>query len=146
MDKYEAMQMAKNKGLDLIQVTEKVEPPVCRIGDFGKYLYKEKKKEKYQKRTGEMKSLRLSFGISEHDMEIRSKSAEKFLKQGNRVKVEMVLRGRELGLSDFAKGKLSRFLENLDKIMPLKVERDLKKEGKNLTIIIAKEQTANNKQ
>lgn len=76
----EALKMAQEKNLDLIQVTEKVEPPVCKIMDYGKFLYIEEKKEKEisKQKGGEIKGLRLSFNISAHDMEVRAKAAEKF--------------------------------------------------------------------
>jgi len=136
----EALQMARERNLDLIQVTEKVEPPVCKIMDYGKYLYREKKKEKAStKGHGELKGIRLGFGISQHDLEIKANLAEKFLKKGYKVKAELILRGREKALSEFAKEKVSQFLEILEKIIPIKVERELKREARSLTIIISKQ-------
>jgi len=136
-----ALEIARNKGLDLIQVTERVEPPVCKIGDYGKFVYQEKKKERKQKtkKAGELKNLRLSFNISEHDMETRVKTAEKFLTKNYKVRIEMVLRGREKSLSNFAREKLNKFLEILKGAVPFKVERELKKEKRGLTIIITKQ-------
>lgn len=134
--------MAREKNLDLIQVTEKVEPPVCKIMDYGKFLYIEEKKEKKdisKQKGGEIKGLRLSFNISDHDIETRANTAEKFLKEGNKVRVEMVLRGREKALGDFAKDKMIKFLETLDKIIPVKLERELKREARGFTAIISKE-------
>ena len=138
---FEAIDLAKSKSLDLIQVTEKVEPPVCRIGDYGKYLYSLQKKEKKvaHPKGGELKEIRLTFNISPHDMDIRAKQAEKFLKGGDKVKLSMVLRGREKALGDFAKKKVLMFLENIDKLMPIKVERELKREPKGFTVIVSKE-------
>ena len=136
----EALRMASEKGLDLIQITEKVEPPVCRIMDYGKYLYREKKKEKPIKSSqGELKGIRLSFGISDHDIKIRAKQAEKFLKEGNKVKIELVLRGREKALGDFAKEKLKKFLIALELLIPIETEREIKREGRGFTMIIAYE-------
>lgn len=139
LDTYQALQKAREKGLDLIQVTEKTEPPVCKIGDFGKYLYHERKKEKPSKRIGELKSVRLSFGISDHDLEIRARAAEKFLKEGHKVRVEMVLRGREKYLGNFSREKMNKFLEKLKELVPFKMEREVKKEFKGLTTILTKE-------
>jgi len=133
----EALQIARERNLSLVQVTEKVTPPVCRIMDYGKYLYSLQKKTKIKK-TGELKTIRLSFNISLHDIEIRVKQAEKFLKKGNKVRVEMTLRGREKALIDFAKGKIKQFIEILQKMVPLKIERELKKESRGLTMIITK--------
>ena len=136
----EALRLAREHNLDLIQVTEKVEPPVCKIGDYGKYLYSLQKKEKATKtKAGEIKGVRISFAISIHDLEIKAKQAEKFLKKGYRVKVELILRGRERALADFAKGKMSQFLEVLGKLAPFKTERELKREPKGFTMIITKQ-------
>jgi len=136
----DALRKSREAGLDLIQVTEKVSPPVCKILDYGKYAYREKKKEKKQKqdRSGELKSIRLRFNISPHDLETRAKSAEKFLKKGYRVRIEMVLRGREKRLSDFAREKLDQFLKTLQEIIPIKVEKEVKRAGRGLTTIITK--------
>jgi len=139
MNLGEALQLARERNLDLIQVTEKVEPPVCKIMDYGKYLYQERKKEKTTvKSHGELKGIRLGLRISQHDLEVRVNLAEKFLKKGHKVKIDLVLRGREKALSGFAKEKLNLFLEILGKSMPIKVERELKKEARGLTMIISK--------
>jgi translation initiation factor IF-3 len=136
----EAFHMAQERNLDLIQVTEKVEPPVCKIMDYGKYLYREEKKERGMKKQkgGETKGIRLSFGISSHDLEVRANQAEKFLKEGNKVRIDLILKGREKAHLDFAKEKINKFLEILEKQIPIKIERDLKKESKGFTMIIFK--------
>ena len=141
MPLFQALQIAKERKLDLIQVTEKVMPPVCKLGDFGKYLYQQQKKEKSTKhqKGGEIKGIRLSFGISEHDLEVRANLAEKFLKKGDKVKIEMQLRGREKSHQDFAREKIKKFIEILEKLTPIKVERELKKESRGLTMIIIKQ-------
>ena len=137
-----ALEMSKERGLDLIQVTEKVEPPVCKLGDYGKYLYSEEKKGRgsQNKKGGELKSVRLTFNISLHDMETRASLAEKFLKKGNRVRIELPLRGREKALGDFAKEKMNKFLEALAKSIPIRIEKELKREPRGFTIIISKNQ------
>jgi len=139
-DLEKAIQIARDQGLDLIKVTDKVDPPVCKIDDYGKFVYQEKKKERQQKvkRVGELKNLRLGFNISEHDLETRAKTAEKFFKKGYKIRVEIILKGREKAHSEFAKEKIKRFLEILEKLTPFKVERELKKESRGLTIIITK--------
>ncbi len=139
MNLEEGIQIARGKGLDLIQVTEKVEPPVCKIMDYGKYIYQEKKKEKTTtKGHGGLKIIRLSFKISQHDLEVRVKAAEKFLKKGDKIKVELILRGREKALADFSKNKMNQFVESLERLTPLKIERELKREFGGLTMIISK--------
>lgn len=140
----EALRIARERNLDLIQVTERVEPPVCKIGDYGKYLYQEEKKNKSAKKHkgGELKGIRLTFNISLHDLETRVHQAEKFLNKGDKIRVELPLRGRQKALGDFAKEKVSKFLEILKNTTPIKIERGLKREGRGLTMIISKEQHA----
>ena len=143
----DALRKAREAGLDLVQVTQKVSPPVCKIADYGKYAYQVKKKERKQKtqKSGELKSIRLRFNISPHDMETRVKAAEKFLKKGYKVRIEMVLRGREKHLSDFAREKMAQFLKILQNLIPIKVERDIKREARGLTIIISRSQNYEDK-
>jgi len=137
----EALHIARERNLDLIQVTEKLDVPVCKIMDYGKYQYLEKKQERKsakKQKGGEMKGIKLSFNISPHDMETRVKQAEKFLKEGNKVRIEMRLRGREKALQDFAREKTNKFKEMLSALVEFKVERGLKKEARGLTMIISK--------
>jgi len=137
----EALQIARERNLDLIQVTEKVEPPVCKLGDYGKYLYREEKKEKaaHKHKGGQLKGIRLSFNISQHDLETRVRQAEKFLNKGNTVRIELLLRGREKTLQDVAKGKIDKFLEILRTTTQIKIERELKRDFRGLTMIISKQ-------
>jgi len=131
--------MAKEKNLDLVQITEKVNPPVCKITDHGKYLYHQKKKERHAKTTSsELKGIRLKFGISPHDMETRARSALKFLKKGDKVKIELPLRGRQKALGRFAEEKIVQFMEMIEKEIPVKKEKDLKREGRGYTMVITK--------
>ncbi len=139
---FEAIDLAKARGLDLIQVTEKVEPPICKIADYGKYLYSLKKKEKkisLKNRGGELKEVRVGFNTSPHDIEIKAKQAEKFLKEGDKVKVGMILRGREKAMGDFAKKKIEIFTTTLNTLIPIKIDRELKREPKGFTMIISKQ-------
>lgn len=140
MDIKEALRLAQERGLDLIQVTEKVEPPVCKMMEYGKYLYQEEKKQRAAKpQKGELKIIRLTFNISPHDMEVKARRAEKFLKKGDKVMIEMRLRGREHMLQDFTRGQVQKFLDILSAMTPYKIERELKKEPKGMTMIIAKQ-------
>lgn len=139
MSLQDALRKTKERNLDLVQVTEKVDPPVCKIIDFGKYLYRQKKKDKIPKtKSGELKNVRLSFNISDHDLETRTKQAEKFLNKGYKVRIEMKLRGRQKGLLDFAKTKVEKFLKQLGGKTPFKTERELTKQPRGLTMIITK--------
>lgn len=135
----EALKLARERHLDLVQVTEKVSPPVCKILDYGKYLYELKKKERGKtKKGGQIKGIRLGYGISEHDLQTRVSQAINFLEKGYKVRIEMKLRGREKGLSDFAKSKIEKFLEILKEKIPIKIEEELKRKPRGLTMIISK--------
>jgi translation initiation factor IF-3 len=139
MDFRTALQTAKERGLDLVQVTEKVDPPVCKIMDYGKYLYRLQKKEKGVKKSTEIKGIRLRFNISSHDLETRANLAEKFLEKGDLVKIDMVLRGREKGLPDFAKEKINQFLKILEKKVTIKIEKPLKRVPRGFMMIVSKD-------
>lgn len=140
MDLTKALQISRERNLDLVQVTDKVSPPVCKIIDQGKYLYQQGKKKKTvpAKKGGEVKGIRLRFNISSHDLETRAKQAEKFLNKGDKIRIDMVLRGRERALPDFAKEKVKEFLEILEKIVSIKIERELKREARGFTMIVSK--------
>ena len=137
----EALQIAKERNLDLVQVTEKVDPPVCKITDYGKYQYQQEKREKKAKKQkgGELKGIRLTYNISQHDLETRAKTASKFLDKGNKVRIELPLKGRQKALGDFAQKKVNQFLEILKETTPIKEEKELKRGGRGLTMIISKE-------
>ncbi|MDO8654908.1 MAG: translation initiation factor IF-3 [bacterium] len=136
----EALGLAREHGLDLIQVTEHVEPPVCRLGEYGKYLYQlEKKAREGRKHVGgDMKEVRLTFNISKNDLETRVKRAEKFLAKGDRVRVVLPLRGRQKALEGFAREKMGLFLTIVKEHSQAKVERDIKREPRGLSMIIGK--------
>ncbi len=109
--------------------------------DYGKFLYKEEKKERAQKikqKGGETKGVRFGIRISTHDMEIRVNQAEKFMKEGNRVRIEMVLRGREKALGDFARQKLEEFLKLIKQKIEFKVEQEPKRTPQGINMVITK--------
>ena len=137
----EGLKLAEEKGVDLVQITDKVEPPVCKVIDLGKYMYNLEKKEKKarkQVKTGELKGIRISFKISEHDMKTATAKAKSFLEKGNKVKIEIVLKGREKYLNDYWKEKMAKFLEMIEELIEIKIERELKKEGQGANVIISK--------
>ena len=140
----EALRLAQERGFDLIQVTERLEPPVCKLGDYGKYLYQQEKKAKETRRQegGELKEIRLTYTISDHDLETRANQAEKFLKKGNRVRITLRLRGRQNALEGYAREKMEKFMSTLEAQVPVKKERELKKEPRGLSIIVAKASSA----
>jgi translation initiation factor IF-3 len=137
----EALKISMEKGLDLILVTDKVSPPICKLGDYGKYLYSLQKKEKKNiagSHQSETKNLQLSFNISDNDIATRVNAAEKFLNKGDRVSVELRLRGRENQLAEVGFQKMNKFLELLKERMEIRMEQEIKKELKRLTMTISK--------
>ena len=133
----EALEAAWSKKLDLVQVTDKTSPPVAKIVEFGKYLYNLQKKEK-NVRTSEIKGVRLTYNISPHDMETRAAAAEKFLQKGDRVKIELRLRGRQKAFDALSREKVGQFLEILGKLVPYKTDKELKREMGGFNMIISK--------
>ena len=98
MSRDEAMELAENKKLDLVCIAPKAEPPVCRILDYGKYKYELQKREKEAKKkqkTTQVKEIRLSTFIEDHDIMVKAKTGAKFLKDGDKLKVSLRFRGRE---------------------------------------------------
>lgn len=136
----DALHLAQERGFDLIQVTERLEPPVCKLGDYGKYLYQQRKKEKEAKKQtgGGLKEIRLTYTISDHDLKTRANQAEKFLKKGNRVRITLRLRGRQNALEGYAREKIQKFVEVLGALVAIRRESDLKKEPRGLSMIVIK--------
>ena len=132
--------MAFEKELDLIEIAPNANPPVCRIMDFGKYQYQKTQVEKKQKTKQvktDVKGVRISLGISKHDAEFKAKQAEKFLSQGHKVKIEIILCGREKGLFEIAQNKMKEFIEAIP--MEIKIEQGAKRQQRGLGMVITKE-------
>lgn len=109
-----ALNLANQKGADLVEVSPKSVPPVCRIMDFGKYLYKIAKQERQHKakqKITEMKGVRLSPRISLHDMETKAKQTERFMNDGSKIKIDLRVKGREKAHIDMAEKKMNEFLQ-----------------------------------
>lgn len=113
METSEALRMAAERGLDLIEIAPTVNPPVCRIMDFGKFKYQREKGErehgKKQKEV-EVKGIRIGFTTGKHDLMLRAKQAERFLKDGDKVRIDMKLRGREKAHGHLALQKFNDFI------------------------------------
>lgn len=132
-----AMQMAREKLSDLCEVAPNVNPPVCKIMDYGKYQYHQKKVDtkhkKMQKKT-EVKGVRMGFKTGDHDIAVKEKQAKKFLEAGNSVKVSLIFRGRESMYKDLAKEKMMKFYEDLQELCTL--ETPPKGQGNTLLMIL----------
>lgn len=132
-----ALALAQEKDLDLCEVAPNVNPPVCKIMDYGKHQYHQKKIDtkhrKAQKKT-EVKGVRMGFKTGEHDMETKAKQARKFLEVGNSVKVSLIFRGREAMYKDLAKEKMLKFQESLEEMCT--IETSPKGQGNTLIMIL----------
>lgn len=137
----EALSIAREAGLDLIEVSPKAEPPVCKIMDYGNFKYqkeKEAKKQRAQSKEVETKGIRLSMRIGKSDLEVREKQAKKFLEKGHKIRIEMILRGREKAHFDRAKEIVNDFIKSLESDYELRVEAPIKRAGNRLHTIIAR--------
>ena len=137
MDTQEALKRAEEKELDLVEVSPLSEPPVCKIMDFGNYLYSLKKKDRKQKKKAkktETKTIRLSIRTEQHDLDVKAKKARKFLEDRNLVKVVVIFRGREISHQDLARKKMQEFYELIEDIC--KIEQEPKKQGFQMTMIL----------
>jgi len=134
----DALRMAEEQHLDLVEVAPKAKPPVCRIMDFGKYRYEQQKREKEAKKKQKIvtiKEVKLRPNIEQHDFNVKLKNALRFLEEGNKVKVTIMFRGRELSHPELGREVLDRVSEQLKELVS--IERDAKLEGKNMTMILA---------
>ncbi len=110
----EALRIAQEKGLDLVEVAPNIRPPVCRIMDHGKYLYQqEKKKRQAKSKSSKMKEIKIGFSTQSHDLEFKTKKIKEFLSKAYKVKVSIFLKGRERKLVREAEEKLNQFLQGL---------------------------------
>ena len=114
MSAKEAQAIANNKNLDLVMISPNANPPVCKIMDYGKYKYEQSRKEKESKKKQKVvniKEVRLRPGIEANDLNTKANQAIKFLKKGDKVKVELRFRGRELGHKDIGKEVMLKFID-----------------------------------
>lgn len=138
MDVREALRIAGDRELDLVEVAPNAKPPVCRIMDFGKHKYEQSKRDKEAKRkqkTITIKEVRMSPKIDEHDFVVKFKNAEKFLKAGDKVKVSVRFRGREIVHADLARTKLQDLAGRVQDVGV--VERHPKLEGRHMIMILS---------
>jgi len=138
MSSRDALATAYDQGLDLVKIAPNATPPVCKIMDYGKFRFEQTKKEKEAKKNQhvtEIKEVRMSPGIDTNDFNVKVKNAQKFLKDGNRVKVTVRFRGSEIAHTDIGKTLLVRFGEMCNEIASM--EKDPKLEGRHMSIFLA---------
>ncbi|MBP2656583.1 MAG: infC [Firmicutes bacterium] len=137
----EALRLATEQNLDLVEVAPLARPPVCRIMDFGKFKYEQQKRDKEAKKKQKVvtvKEVKVRPNIEDHDFNVKLKNAERFLLDGDKVKATVMFRGRELSHPELGKKVLVRMAAELKDIA--NVERDPKLEGKNMIMILAAKQ------
>ena len=133
-----AQQLAVERHLDLVEIAPTAKPPVCKIMDYGKFRYEQQKREKEarkKQKTFDIKEVKLRPGIEDHDFNVKYKNAVRFLEDGDKVKVTIMFRGRELSHPELGEVLLNKMAEQLKEIAI--VERVPKLEGKNMIMFVA---------
>ena len=134
MPVHEALKIAEERGLDLVEVAPNVVPPVCKILDFGKYRYQLSKKQS-QKKTIEVKEIKIRPQITEHDLGLKVKSIRRFLDEGNKAKVTMFFRGREIIRAELGMKVFAKIMQLLTG--KFNIEQVPKLEGNHITMVVA---------
>ena len=138
MSADEALKIADGQGLDLVKISPQANPPVCKLMDYGKFRFEQSKREKEARKNQhivEIKEVRMSPGIDVGDFNTKLKNAQKFLSEGNRVKVSVRFRGREMAHTEIGRDLLLRFAEQASETATL--EKDPKMEGRSMSIFLA---------
>jgi translation initiation factor IF-3 len=134
----EAMRLAEEKELDLVLVSDKADPPVCRIMDYGKFKFEQEKKAREARKkqhTSDVKEVKMRYKIEDHDYNVRVNQAERFLKSGDKVKATITFRGREIQHRDLAETLLMRMATDLQEFA--EVQQAPKQEGRNMMMLLA---------
>ncbi len=138
VSRNEALTMALEAGLDLVEVSPNADPPVCKILDYGKFKYEEQKKKneaKKKQKIIEVKEIKLRPGIDDHDYQVKMRSMIKFFEEGDKVKVTMRFRGREMAHQELGMEVLNRVRDDLEEIA--KVEQIPRMEGRQMTMVLS---------
>ncbi|MFM2430271.1 MAG: hypothetical protein RLZZ511_1484 [Cyanobacteriota bacterium] len=138
MSSREALQMAEERELDLVLMSDKADPPVCKIIDYGKHKFEQEKKAKEAKKkqhTVDVKEVKMRYKIEEHDYQVRLSQAERFIKAGDKVKAVVTFRGREIQHSNLAETLLKKMADDLKEVC--EVQQFPKREGRNMTMFLA---------
>lgn len=146
MSLKEAMDIAIERDLDLVKIAPGSNPPVCKIMDYGKFRFEQSKKEKEAKKNQhivEVKEIRMSPGIGENDFNVKLKNAQKFLREGDRVKVSVRFRGREMAHTNLGEILLKDFAEKCAELANL--DKPPKLEGRNMSMFLSPKPTSNAK-
>lgn len=139
VDTKEAVKQAQESGYDLVVVAGKADPPVARMIDLGKHMYEKRKqtaKQRAKSKSGGIKGVRIGFKTDEHDWNVRLKQAARFIEEGNKVKLEMRLRGREKQRGEQAQKKMEEFVAAIE--VPARVEGNFSRSPNNLSVVLTK--------
>ncbi|MEN9205284.1 MAG: translation initiation factor IF-3 [Thermostichales cyanobacterium BF4_bins_65] len=139
----DAQRIADEKELDLVLISDKADPPVCKIMDYGKYKFDQEKKAREAKKkqhTAEVKEVKFRYNIGEHDYNVRLRSAQQFVADGDKVKATVMFKGREIQHTDLAEELLLRLAKDLDAVA--EIQQPPKKEGRNMTLILSPRKTS----
>ncbi len=134
----EALEIAVEAGLDLVEVSPNTQPPVCKILDYGKYKYQQQKKKaeaKKKQRVVDIKEIKMRPNIDQHDYDVKSRSIKRFLDDGDKVKVTLRFRGREMAHQERGMELLKRVQNDFDEVA--KIEQHAKLEGRQMMMVIA---------
>jgi len=142
IDRLKALEIASERELDLVLVSEKANPPVCRIMDYGKYKFEQEKKAKEARKKShqtEVKEVKMRYKIDKHDYDVRIGQATKFLKSGDKVKCTVIFRGREIQHSNLAETLLLKMANDLEE--QSEVQQKPKREGRNMIMFLSPRKT-----
>lgn len=133
----EALRIAEEKNLDLVLVSDKADPPVCRILDYGKYKFEQEKRAREARKkqhSADVKEVKMRYKIEDHDYNVRLNQAQRFLKAGDKVKATIMFRGREIQHTDLAETLLRRLAEDLQDVAD--IQQAPKREGRNMMMML----------
>ncbi len=142
IDRLKALEIASQRELDLVLVSEKANPPVCRVMDYGKYKFEQEKKAKEARKKShqtEVKEVKMRYKIDKHDYDVRIGQATKFLKSGDKVKCTVIFRGREIQHSNLAETLLFKMANDLEE--QSEVQQKPKREGRNMIMFLSPRKT-----
>lgn len=134
----EALNIARDQGYDLAEISPNAEPPVCKLLDWGKYLYEQDKqaaKNRKKQKNIEVKQVRMGLKIGQHDIEVKQKATRKFLEAGNKVKLTVRFKGREMARPDLGEKVLNNFFDGLSDVAV--IEQSPQMTGRDMSIVIA---------
>lgn len=140
LTRRDALKLANDRELDLVEIAPQAKPPVCKIIDYGKFVYEATKKEKEHKKAQiqqQLKELRFKAGTDTHDFDFKTRHAREFLEEGHKVKATVLFRGREIVHQEIGRNLLQRFIDALADVS--KVDQDMRTEGRILSVTLAPE-------